>query len=236
MASETKLELCAYCGLEPGKTVDHIPPKLFFAPPYPNNLLTVPACPACNKSFQADDEYTRFIISIDFRAQKNTAAQLKMPAVLRSFQRPESRTFSRYLLSQMSNSVILGADGKPMGQTVEVDRNRVNATGNRMVRGLHYIEKKISLGQPEEFRVASKAGVAATDPAIQQFARMYAGSVERRTRDIGDVFSYAVCFYPTFSIWFLLLYGYFSWLASTKSGDAIKPVISEGDKGAIRTP
>ena len=105
-----------------------------------------------------------------------------------------------------------------------------------MVRGLHYIKKKISLGQPEEFRVASKAGVAATDPAIQQFARMYAGSVERRTRDIGDVFSYAVCFYPTFSIWFLLLYGYFSWLASTKSGDAIKPVISEGDKGAIRTP
>ena len=77
MASETKLELCAYCGLEPGKTVDHIPPKLFFAPPYPTNLLTVPACTACNKSFQADDECTRFIISIDFRAQKNTAAQLK---------------------------------------------------------------------------------------------------------------------------------------------------------------
>jgi hypothetical protein len=220
MGSEIQPALCAYCGLAPSETVDHIPPKLFFAPPYPNNLLTVPACKACNKSFQSDDEYTRFIASIDFRAEKNPVAQLKMPAVLRSFQRPEAKPFSQYLLSQMSNSIILAANGKPMAQQVEVDKKRVDATGERLVRGLYYIEKKIHLGSPKEFRVASRAGVSPTDPAIQQFARMYAGCPDRRTKEIGEAFSYAVCFWPTISIWFLLLYGYFSWLASTKSGDA----------------
>jgi hypothetical protein len=214
--------MCAYCGVTPADTVDHIPPKLFFAAPYPDNLLTVPACKACNKSFQTDDEYTRFIVSIDFRAQKNPVAQLKMPAVLRSFQRPESRAFSQYLVGQMSESMILGADGEPMGQSVEVDRNRVNATGKRLVRGLYYIEQKTNLGSPAEFRVASKAGITSKDPAIQQFARMYAGSTDRRSKEIGDVFSYAVCFYPEFSIWFLLLYEYFSWLATTQSDDATK--------------
>src|SRR5262249_40562362 len=125
--SRSKDELCVYCGVAPRETVDHIPPKLFFDPPYPNNFLTVPACANCNKSFQADDEYTRFVVTIDFRAQKNPAAQLKLPAVLRSLQRPQAKHFSDYLLKQMSLSIVLGADGNPLGQVVEVEQNRVNA-------------------------------------------------------------------------------------------------------------
>jgi hypothetical protein len=229
MDSATKQQLCAYCGVAPSETVDHVPPKLFFAPPYPENLLTVPACKPCNKSFQADDEYTRFIASIDFRGQKNPAAQLKLPAVLRSFQRPQSGAFSRYLLAKMTRSMILGADGSPMGHEVEVERNRVNASGRRLVRGLYFAEKRTNLGAPEQFRVESKAGVTATDPAIQQFARMYARCADCRTKEIGEAFSYAVCFYPNLSIWFLLLYGYFSWLAIIKSGEAL----STGGRGTV---
>jgi hypothetical protein len=45
-------------------------PKLLLAPPFPANLITVPACYDCNQSFQKDDEYTRFITGIDFRASK----------------------------------------------------------------------------------------------------------------------------------------------------------------------
>ena len=54
---------------------DHIPPKLLLARPYPNNLPTVPACRRCNASFQADDEYTRFVISIDVRTAAQRTAQ-----------------------------------------------------------------------------------------------------------------------------------------------------------------
>jgi hypothetical protein len=53
-------------------------PKLLLAPPFPANLITVPACYDCNQSFQKDDEYTRFITGIDFRASKNQDARSKL--------------------------------------------------------------------------------------------------------------------------------------------------------------
>jgi hypothetical protein len=94
MASETKLELCAYCGLEPGTTVDHIPPKLFFAPPYPSNLLTVPACTACNKSFQADDEYCQREVSLSRSHQNSMKMKTKSNSGMHSATRT-NRTFSK---------------------------------------------------------------------------------------------------------------------------------------------
>ena len=105
-----------------------------------------------------------------------------------------------------------------MGQQIDCDRDRINATGRRLVRGLYYFEKSVCLGSPEDFRVAAKSGITATDPAIQQFVRMYARSADRREETLGDVFSYAVCFFPGISVWLLLLYGYFGWLASTRLG------------------
>jgi hypothetical protein len=142
-----------------------------------------------------------------------------MAAILRSFQRPQTKAFSLYLLRQMNDTRILGADGNPMGQELEVDRKRIDATGRRIVRGLYYIEKNVNLGSPQEFRVASRAGIEAKDRALQKFAELYAGSQDPRAREVGNVFSYAVGFYPTFSVWLLLLYGYFSWLASIKFGE-----------------
>src|SRR5262249_22430752 len=113
----------------------------------------------------------------------------------------------------MSLSIVLGADGNPLGQVVEVEQNRVNAAGARLIRGLYYVETGKRLGQPKNFRIASRAGVTEKDPAIQHFARTYASSTDRQTSESGDSFSYAVCLHPMFSIWFLLLYGYFGWLA-----------------------
>src|SRR2546422_10376314 len=49
-------ELCVYCRAADADTRDHIPPQLLFPSPKPNTLITVPACNACNKCFQQDDE------------------------------------------------------------------------------------------------------------------------------------------------------------------------------------
>lgn len=209
--------LCVYCGVAPSETADHVPPKLFLSLPYPENLLTVPSCWACNKSFQADDEYTRFIAAIDYRAGKNNTARLKLQAVVRAMQRPEATRFSAHLLRQMEHTIVLGSDGNPMASQVLVDQRRVDATGARLVRGLYYVEQKTILGSPQSLRVASKAGVSERDPAIQQFARMYSGCPDRRERQVGDAFDYVVCFWPTASIWLLMLYGYFSWLATIQT-------------------
>ncbi len=76
--------------------------------PYPPNLLTVPACLPCNKSFQKDDEYTRTMLAMDVRASKNADAQSNLPAVFRSLQRPDARGFAEYLAKQADRSTILG--------------------------------------------------------------------------------------------------------------------------------
>jgi len=223
MSAKSRTPVCAYCGREDGVTVDHIPPKLLLARPYPKNLPTVPACRGCNASFQADDEYTRFVVCIDLRTAKQPTAQSKMPAILRSLQRPEAKGFAKYLLSRTTDTILLGPDGRPMARTVEADRSRINATGERMVRGLFFIEMGEPLPKSTQVRIAAKPGITPSEPAIQQFARMYTKSPDRRSKTIGDAFRYVVAFYPGCSMWLLLLYDHFSWLATIGgSSDATK--------------
>lgn len=55
-----KHEVCYNCGKSAKKlSRDHIPPKCFFRPPLPTDLITVPCCKKCNESFSLDDEAFR---------------------------------------------------------------------------------------------------------------------------------------------------------------------------------
>ncbi len=54
--------ICAYCGSPEGTTRDHVPPKVCFPEPRPANLITVPACFACNNGRSAaDEEFASFL-------------------------------------------------------------------------------------------------------------------------------------------------------------------------------
>lgn len=105
-------QLCIYCDSEKATTVDHIPPRLLLSKPYPADLLTVPCCFRCNQGFQKDDEYTRTVVLMDIRVAEVPAAKDKMPSLLRSFERPQSEGFIRYLASQIEPGVLYGPDGK----------------------------------------------------------------------------------------------------------------------------
>jgi hypothetical protein len=221
MREQGQSQLCLYCNREVADTIDHIPSKLLLAKPFPDNLLTVPSCLRCNSSFQKDDEYTRVITAIDIRNANHQAVQANMPAILRSLQRPEARKFSEYLAKQTVPSTVLGADGKPMGQIIEVDRNRLNATGERIVRGLYFAETKLVVPSSARVRVASISGVTASEPQpmIQQLALLYSKCTEHRAKVVGNVFNYAAAFHPDFSVWLMVLYDDFAWMVSiTNSG------------------
>jgi len=99
---------------------------------------------------------------------------------------------------------------------VDVDRDRVRAAGERIIRGLFFIETGRALSPATPIRIEPKPGITDSTPAIQQFARMYERCPDARRRAIGDAFSYVVAFYPQFSIWFLLLYDHFAWLATVQ--------------------
>lgn len=53
MGNEIK---CTFCE-NTADSRDHIPSKSLLEKPYPNNLLTIPACKKCNQSFSLDEEY-----------------------------------------------------------------------------------------------------------------------------------------------------------------------------------
>lgn len=206
--------VCIYCGSRNNMTMDHVPPKLFLARPYPAGLITVPCCEQCNRSFQRDDEYTRTVISLDVRAAGNTDIQSILPSVIRSLERPNARGFLEYLKGQTNHTIVLDENSVPMGSVTEMDKSRVNATGARIVRALHYIETGRALSPAAIVRTAAKAGLRAHDEDMLEIARVYSRFKERRHREIGNAFSYAACFAPNISVWLILLYDYFAWIGT----------------------
>ena len=64
-----------------------------------------------------------------------------------------------------------------------------------------------------QVRVACKPGLTADHPDTLKFAQIYHKLSDKRDRTIGDVFSYVVGFHANWSVWLMMLYGQFSWLA-----------------------
>jgi hypothetical protein len=221
MSHRNQCCVCVYCGEQRKLTADHVPPKLLFAQPYPTNLITVPACRSCNASFQKDDEYTRTVISLDVRASKNLDVQLKLPAILRSLKKPNARAFAEYLASQTAASAVVAPDGAPMGQIVNVDRARVNATGARIIRGLYFVEMGRPLTPNAVMRVEARGGPLRPDEAdARTIAHAYCKFSEHRDGAIGTAFSYAAGFGDGMSVWIMLLYDYFLWVGTVDARSA----------------
>jgi len=216
MSLRNRKGVCAYCGREKKITRDHVPPRIFFSKPCPPNMLTVPACDECNQSFKRDDEYTATVIALDVRAASHRDVIGKMSELARSLQYRQGRGFANYLSRQTKTMPVLGVNGMPLGRLTQ-DLTRINATGRRIIRGLHYIERKKPVDPNARIIIESRTNVELTDDLLVPAVQAYDAAKERSSREVGKAFSYAVGFDNERSVWTLLLYGYFFWFA--KVGD-----------------
>lgn len=207
---------CAYCGVEEATTRDHVPPKLLLQEPYPKDLPTVPACLKCNRSFQADDDYTRLVLSVDVKATKQPCVLMTMPKLVRSLQRPEARGLATYLSRQTQPSLVLGADGLPLGQVIEVETARINATGRHILRGLYFLETGQKMPSDAKVHLGHVRDLRSSDRDALVVAQVYRLCSDRRSKEIGSQFSYSAGFNSQFSVWLLLLYQYFVWVATVQ--------------------
>lgn len=57
------IKKCYLCGSSEDLERDHIPPECIFKKPLPQNLITVPICHRCHKSYSKDDEYFRAFLA-----------------------------------------------------------------------------------------------------------------------------------------------------------------------------
>lgn len=223
------LGTCAYCGKEKTITRDHVPPLTLLAPPYPNDLVTVPACFDCNRGFQKDDDYTRNAVALDLRAQGNSTAMSKLPAVFRSLQRPEAAKFREAFLSGLTPSGIVDARGQSLGSVFKVDVERIDATGKHIARGLHFHFGGQPLPQDYQFLVQSKPGYDSMDHVVPSFTSFYQKCSARREGFIGDAFSYIAGSAGNAFAYLLLLYEYFWWFVIVVPPEFEIPKGADGD-------
>jgi hypothetical protein len=137
---------CVYCGRRPGTTDDHVPPKSLFRSPRPSNLVTVPCCLPCHRTFGKDDEYFRLAISL--RWDVSSAAKEPQEAALRSLWRPQGRRFARGFLRSVREVEVRSPAGLVIGTTgrYTADFPRLECVAERIAQGLffHHFERRLA--------------------------------------------------------------------------------------------
>ena len=117
--------------------------------------------------------------------------------------------------------MILGQDGSPMGQVLELDKARVNRTGGRFIRALYFHETGTVLARDAAIRVACNMGLRATDAAFKEICRALAAFRERRHGYVGTAFGYLAALEPDSSAWLMQLYDFFVWLGTVDCRAAV---------------
>ena len=131
---------CIYCGEIRDLTSDHVPPKNLFRSPRPTNLVTVPACRACNKSFEKDDEYFRVaVLAPADKDREPIAAQLWKEKIIHGTLKrsPALKSVIRQSITSLDvhtpGGIYLGTT-----PTLRFSRKRLDRVVRRIVTALHW--------------------------------------------------------------------------------------------------
>lgn len=132
---------CIYCGSKKDMTVDHIPPKSLFPEPCLLNMLTVPCCGRCNRSFSKDDEYFRTILVSHARVASDPNVQAVNRKLLRSVTRPAAAGMASVVRKSLHLVDVVSPGGIYLGTglAMRVSAERINRTIDRIAAGLFYV-------------------------------------------------------------------------------------------------
>ncbi len=152
---------CVYCGVKGRTSSDHIPPRSLYSQPYPPNLITVPACSACNQQASRDDEYFRTVISLKDSTYSHPDVQANLPSIFRGLQRPENKNFTRSFLNGIRQFNLRSPGGIQLGHKwgFDVDLRRLDRVAERIVRGLFFHETRRALQYSAGVKAWSEDGL-----------------------------------------------------------------------------
>ncbi len=119
-------------------TNDHVPPRGFFPEPRPSNLITVPCCRRCNKSWELEDEAVRAFFTLDIARSEVGDAIWDNKVIAGTVKR--SSAFREYMLARTHNRAIAGPSGIEFLPAFDVPNERVHPFMERITKGLlrHY--------------------------------------------------------------------------------------------------
>lgn len=205
-ASESKQrhQKCVYCGDNPGKTNDHVPPKSFFPQPRPSNLITVPSCHKCNSGAGKDEDY--FLATFMFSEAGITDAGkiLWKQRLDRMFRK--NLGLRRRIAKGLSYRPVVTATGIYLGRRMglQFDERRFERVIQKTVRGLYYFEYGEALSTETEIMALFLSTKARFETAVAYAnqlgwgKRQWPGIFEYRCGRVPDV--------PQESVWLIRCY------------------------------
>lgn len=146
--------LCAICGIREATTRDHIPPRQIFVPPIPANLITVPACFACNNQASGYDERFVAMLGIHLANQgDDVGRRLFNERTMRTI--AKNKRFGRNVMSRTKPVEVTTPGGIFVGKAHAVlwDSEAHTHVIRRMVRGLYCHHYTRSLGESIDIKV-----------------------------------------------------------------------------------
>lgn len=222
------MQLCIYCQTNPQETVDHVPPRGLFKEPRPSDLITVPACSRCNRSFSGDDDY--FLnLALEWRASESSDGKGIAAKRLRSMKRKEGRRAWTSFFTKVKAVEVYSPGGLYLAKSFEfaLDSDRLVRTVNRIIRGLyfHVTKSPLPIGDYTRSMLYSRyiERHKAESEAMEfiQFLPQLPGQV------IGEgTFGFRYCLLdeePFSSIWYLEFYRRFAFIGTTGKQDDAEP-------------
>lgn len=134
---------CIYCLEKEANSKDHTPPKALFPKNKRNDLITVPCCKKCNRSFSKDEEYFRAVISSSGQSQRNPSAkEILTSKVFRSLNRKQAKGFRSFLKKSISPALVYSSSGVYLGRgsKIKVQMDRIYQVIKKTVQGLVFHE------------------------------------------------------------------------------------------------
>lgn len=173
--------VCAICGVRVATTRDHLPPKALLVKPYPDNLITVPACAVCNNGASQVDEQFRVYLAATVGDKSESAKKLWKDRSLATLRK--NRKLVTALSSTMRDVEVRTPSGTVIGKRTAYlwPAPVFESVVERIARGLYFHHFGEVLGS----RVACEVG----------FLNSLPETVVKDTADwpyshVGDAFAY----------------------------------------------
>ncbi len=221
-AEKSKVKTCAYCG-SIALTRDHVPPKTLFRKPLPSNaqLITVPACPSCNRIFGKLDEEAGVFLDIWTSAQPDSPWPKFSETSLRALKR--SRKLRRQVLQEIRQINLRSMGGVIVAESAEIHwpSQHFDRFFARLIKGLWFHHKSIPL--PENCSINAfplKQSTADELRALRINERMAYFNIAN------NQFEYLCGFLdkdPRISIWYLRFHTAYMVAAETRPTKLILP-------------
>jgi hypothetical protein len=128
---------CVYCGSTKQLTREHVFPKNLFPPPRPKDLITVPACESCNKSYDQDDEYFRaYVVTPAF---ENTIGRKMWDEKVFGSTLKRSPKLKKTLVDSLRKVEIKSTGGIYLGdrRAIGFNKARIDRIIEKSIRGLY---------------------------------------------------------------------------------------------------